>query len=220
VGRFPSLARSIREQFIPRSRRKYQPGWRTRAGRVDWVTGACMLVNAALIADVGGMDEDFFLYHEEVAFCRVARRRGWQVEFDPGVSVVHRDPLQNRAISPKMRVIIRHSKLLYFRKHLPRWEFRTLAAIVRLESAIRGGWSVLRGRGEEAAAWAAIAEIAGRLRRGESVLGCEVLLAAESIARTAGGEGVGEPRESPELHSRPARRPRRARRNRGRPLER
>jgi N-acetylglucosaminyl-diphospho-decaprenol L-rhamnosyltransferase len=220
VGRFPSLARSIREQFIPRSRRKYQPGWRSRAGRVDWVTGACMLVKTAAIADVSGMDEDFFLYHEEVAFCRVARRRGWQVEFDPSVSVVHRDPLQNRAISPKMRVIIRHSKLLYFHKHLPRWEFRTLAAIVCLESAIRGGWSVLRGRGEEAAAWAAIAEIAGRLRRGESVLGCEVLLAAESIARTAGGEGVGEPRESPELHSRPARRPRRARRNRGRPLER
>jgi N-acetylglucosaminyl-diphospho-decaprenol L-rhamnosyltransferase len=224
VGRFPSLARSIREQFIPRSRRKYQPGWRSRAGRVDWVTGACMLVNAAVIDDVGGMDEDFFLYHEEVAFCRVARRRGWQVEFEPGVSVVHRDPLQNRAISPKMRVIIRHSKLLYFRKHLPRWEFRTLAAIVRLESAIRGGWSVLRGRRDEAGAWAAIVEIAGRLRRGRSVRGREVLLLAESIARPPDETGSGdaqEPRgsrESPEMHSRPARRPRRARRTGGKPL--
>ena len=76
VGAFPTLARSIREQFIPRSRRKYQPGWRIRPGRVDWVTGACMLVNAEMIADVGGMDEDFFLYHEEVAFSRVARRSG------------------------------------------------------------------------------------------------------------------------------------------------
>ena len=47
VGVFPTLARSIREQFIPRSRRKYQPGWRIRSGRVDWVTGACMLVNSA-----------------------------------------------------------------------------------------------------------------------------------------------------------------------------
>ena len=71
VGAFPSLARSIREQFIPRSRRKYQPAWRIRPGRVDWVTGACMLINASLIAEVGGMDEDFFLYHEEVALCRV-----------------------------------------------------------------------------------------------------------------------------------------------------
>ena len=96
------------------------------------------------------MDEDFFLYYEEVAFSRVARQRGWRVEFDPSVSVIHRHPLQNRAISPKMRVITRHSKLLYFRKHLPRWQFRTLSAIVRLESAIRGRWSAWRGRDADA----------------------------------------------------------------------
>ena len=47
VGIFPNLARTIREQFIPRSRRKYQPGWRIRSGPVDWVTGACMLVNSS-----------------------------------------------------------------------------------------------------------------------------------------------------------------------------
>ncbi len=70
VGVFPNLARTIREQFIPRSRRKYQAGWRIRSGQVDWVTGACMLVNSAMIAALGGMDEDFFLYHEEVAFSR------------------------------------------------------------------------------------------------------------------------------------------------------
>ena len=48
-----------------------------------------------------------------------------------------------------MRVITRHSKLLYFLKHLPRWQFRTLSAIVRLEAAIRGRWSRLFGRPDE-----------------------------------------------------------------------
>ena len=67
VGAFPSLVRSFWEQFLPRSRRKYQPGWRIRPGAVDWVTGACMLVNPELFDEIGGMDEDFFLYHEEVA---------------------------------------------------------------------------------------------------------------------------------------------------------
>src|SRR5262249_40906419 len=81
VGVFPSLARTIREQFLPRSRRKYQPGWQTQPGRVDWVTGACMLVNSRMIADLGGMDEDFFLYHEEVAFSRAAQERAWRVEY-------------------------------------------------------------------------------------------------------------------------------------------
>lgn len=67
VGVFPSLARTIREQFIPRTRRKYQAGCRIRPGPVDWVTGACMLINGRMMAELGGMDEDFFLYHEEVA---------------------------------------------------------------------------------------------------------------------------------------------------------
>ncbi len=40
-------------------------------GPVDWVTGACMLVNSAMITALGGMDEDFFLYYEEVAFSQV-----------------------------------------------------------------------------------------------------------------------------------------------------
>ena len=78
----PASGRTIREQFIPRSRRKYQAGWRIRSGPVDWVTGACMLVNSRMIAELGGMDEDFFLYHEEVAFSRSAAGSGWRVEYD------------------------------------------------------------------------------------------------------------------------------------------
>ena len=191
VGAFPTLARSIREQFIPRSRRKYQPAWRVRAGRVDWVTGACMLVNTRLMTDVDGMDEEFFLYHEEVAFSRVAHRKGWRVEFDPSVRVIHRHPLQNRPISPKMRVITRHSKLLYFRKHLPRWQFRTMAAIVRVEAAVRGRWAAIRSRADEARAWAVIGAVARHLLAGRSVRGVEVRALAESIVSWRLGAGMG-----------------------------
>jgi N-acetylglucosaminyl-diphospho-decaprenol L-rhamnosyltransferase len=180
VGAFPSLARSIWEQFLPRPRRKYQPGWRIRAGAVDWVTGACMLVGDPMIADLGGMDEDFFLYHEEVAFSRVAIERGWRVEYDPSVSVVHRHPLQNRAISPKMRIITRHSKLLYFRKHLPRWQFWTLSVIVTIEAAIQGRWSQCQRRPDEVRAWQIISEVARRLRGGISLRGRAILELAES----------------------------------------
>src|SRR4029077_11489655 len=98
VAIFPNLARTIREQFIPRSRRKYQPGWRIRAGPVDWVTGACMLINNRTIAAVGRMDEDFFIHHDEGAFGHTSSRQGWRVEYDASVSVVHRHPLQIRAI--------------------------------------------------------------------------------------------------------------------------
>jgi N-acetylglucosaminyl-diphospho-decaprenol L-rhamnosyltransferase len=182
VGLYPSLARTIREQFIPRSRRKYQACWRIRSRRVDWVTGACMLVNGAMIAALGGMDEDFFLYHEEVAFSRAAQRLGWRTEYDASVTVVHRHPLQNRAISPKMRVITRHSKLLYFLKHLPRWQFLSLSAIVTIEAAIRGAWSGLWRRPEDVRAWHTIGELACRLRNEAEPRGRDVLTLAESVA--------------------------------------
>jgi GT2 family glycosyltransferase len=181
VGIFPNLARTIREQFIPRSRRKYQPGWRIRSGPVDWVTGACMLVNAAMIRELGGMDEEFFLYHEEVAFCREARNQGWRVEYDSGVTVVHRHPLQNRPISPMMRVITRHSKLLYFLKHLPRWQFESLAAIVSAEAVIKGIWSRLLRSAEDARSWQMIAEITRCLRAGGGPRGTQVLALAQSV---------------------------------------
>ena len=180
VGAFPSLSRSIWEQFLPRSRRKYQPGWRIRPGAVDWVTGACMLVNPELFDEIGGMDEDFFLYHEEVALSRVARARGWRVEYDPSVTVVHRHPLQNRTISPKMRIITRHSKLLYFRKHLPYWQFWSLTAIVAAEAAIRWRWALVQGRQGESRAWRTIAGLARQFRREIPVRGRDVLTMAES----------------------------------------
>jgi GT2 family glycosyltransferase len=191
VGAFPNLARTICEQFIPRSRRKYQPGWRIRSGPVDWVTGACMLVNSAVIQEQRGMDEDFFLYHEEVAFSREAQNRGWRVEYDPSVTVIHRHPLQNRPISPMMRVITRHSKLLYFLKHLPRWQFESLSAIVSLEALIKGPWSTLLCRPEESRAWRTISEITRKMRTGRGPRGREVLALAESVkaqARKAGAE--------------------------------
>ena len=179
VGSFPNLLRTVWEQLIPRSRRKYQPDWRVRPGPVPWVTGACVLLNPRMLEDVGGMDEDFFLYYEEVALCRSAWDKGWRVEYDPGVAVVHLRPLQNRAISPKMRVITRHSKLLYFRKHLPRRQFLTLVAIVRLEASIRGAWAKARGRAEDERSWRAIAEVARRLEAGDDLVGRAVLALAE-----------------------------------------
>lgn len=179
VGPFPTLLRTVREQLIPRSRRKYQPDRRVRPGPVPWVTGACVLLNPRMLEAVGGMDEDFFLYYEEVALCRSAWDAGWRVEYDPSVSVVHLRPLQNRAISPKMRVITRHSKLLYFRKHLPRGQFLALAGIVGLEARVRGGWARARGRDVDARAWRAIGEVARRLRAGDDLGGRAVLALAE-----------------------------------------
>nr|MDQ3824134.1 glycosyltransferase family 2 protein [Actinomycetota bacterium] len=55
----------------------------------DFVMGACMVVRRAAIDEVGGLDEDFFLFSEETDWCYRFRRAGWQVLFFPGAECVH-----------------------------------------------------------------------------------------------------------------------------------
>lgn len=177
VGADPGLARSVREAFIPRGRRKYQAESRVRPGPVPWVTGACALVDASMLDALGGMDEEFFLYYEEVALCRRARDLGRRVEYDPSVEVVHLRPLQGREVSPTLRYVTRHSKLLYFRKHLPRWQFLGLSWAVAAEAWARGR---LARRADEAGAWRGVGRLAAAMRRGEAIGGRAVLLRAEA----------------------------------------
>jgi N-acetylglucosaminyl-diphospho-decaprenol L-rhamnosyltransferase len=174
VGFEPSLLRSLRGQFIPRRRRKYQADRGLRAGPVPWVTGACALVDARLMRELGGMDEDFFLYYEEVALCRSARRRGRLVVYDPTVAVTHLRPLQNRPLTPSLRVITRHSKLLYFRKHLPGWQFVGLTWVVALESWLWRRLARLKGSKADEASWRVVGELARRARGGRWIVGTEV----------------------------------------------
>jgi GT2 family glycosyltransferase len=171
VGAEPGLFRSLCGLLRPRPRRKYQSDRRVRPGPVPWVTGALTLVDAGLMAALGGMDEDFFLYYEEVALCRSARDLGRRVEFDPAVEVVHLRPLQNRPVTPGLRLITRHSKLLYYRKHLPRWQFLALCRIVAAEAVGRELGARLAGRDAEVPILRRLGALAARLRRGEVIRG-------------------------------------------------
>ena len=185
VGVPPSLPRCVVEPLIPRARRKYQPASRVQPGPVAWVTGACALARTEMLTQVGGMDDEFFLYYEEVALCEAARRAGWSVEYDPKLEVVHRNPLQSRALSPMMRVVTRHSKLLYFRKYLPRWHSNGLCRLIAIESAVRRRLSAVLRKREEARAWRIIADLARQFRQTEPDYprGREVLSLVDSVVR-------------------------------------
>jgi GT2 family glycosyltransferase/lipopolysaccharide/colanic/teichoic acid biosynthesis glycosyltransferase len=56
---------------------------------VDWVIGACMLVRRSAAEAVGGMDERFFLYFEDVDWCFRMSRQGWKVWYLPQSEMVH-----------------------------------------------------------------------------------------------------------------------------------
>jgi len=59
------------------------------AAEVDWLMGACLMVNEKALEQVGGMDERFFLYFEDVDWCRRFWLRGWKVLYLPAVKFSH-----------------------------------------------------------------------------------------------------------------------------------
>lgn len=56
---------------------------------IDWTSFACVLIRSAVFADIGLMDEKYFMYFEDSEFCARARRAGWLVEHEPDARVVH-----------------------------------------------------------------------------------------------------------------------------------
>lgn len=71
----------------------------------DWVAGASMLIRRQVFADVGLLDEEYFMYYEEVDFCLQAKRKGWSCWYVPESRVVHfvgqSSGVTNKKIIPK-----------------------------------------------------------------------------------------------------------------------
>lgn len=64
-------------------------GSSAEAHRCDWVSGASLIVRREVIEQVGLMDEGYFLYFEEVDFCRRAQQAGWECWYVPDSRVMH-----------------------------------------------------------------------------------------------------------------------------------
>jgi N-acetylglucosaminyl-diphospho-decaprenol L-rhamnosyltransferase len=56
---------------------------------IDWICGASMLIRPAVLASIGGMDENYFLYFEETDFCYRAKKAGFATWYVPESRVMH-----------------------------------------------------------------------------------------------------------------------------------
>jgi GT2 family glycosyltransferase len=89
--------------------------------RVDWVSGACLLVRRDAAIGAGLLDERYALYCEDVDFCAAIRRSGREVRFTPHVEVVHARG-RSKASAPRASdEMYRRSQIAFYEKHHPRW---------------------------------------------------------------------------------------------------
>jgi GT2 family glycosyltransferase len=92
---------------------------------VEAISGACMMVRREMIADIGPLDEEYFLHCEDLDWCMRARRQGWKVLFVPDAKAVHQKGVSSRS-RPLSVEYHKHKGMVRFYNKLlsegsPRW---------------------------------------------------------------------------------------------------
>ncbi|NTW89722.1 MAG: glycosyltransferase [Candidatus Moranbacteria bacterium] len=127
AGQPLSLFRLIRNNVAPRFSKRH---WEyRRPNAVGWVSGGAMFVRRETFDVLGGFDERFFLYFEDMDLCTRARGTGFRTVLLPSIVFRHDGGSSFRSDVEKKRVY-HDSQDRYFAYHRPRWE-RILFRIVR-----------------------------------------------------------------------------------------
>lgn len=112
-----------------------------REAPCDWASGACLLVRRDLLERIGGFDEDFFMYCEDVDLCRRLWDLGQSVVYTPSVVCTH----AGGASAPRWRLlhVLARSRIHYAQKHFGRMG----ATVYRVGVALNAFTHLLVGRG-------------------------------------------------------------------------
>ncbi|MCY4020600.1 MAG: glycosyltransferase family 2 protein [Chloroflexi bacterium] len=84
---------------------------------VDWVQGSALMMRRAVLQDIGGLDEGFVMYSEELDFCKRAKDAGWSVTYHGGAKIRHHGGKSSEQVAAFKQIQFHSSKLRYFRKH-------------------------------------------------------------------------------------------------------
>jgi GT2 family glycosyltransferase len=127
---------------------------------VDFVLGAALLVRGAVIEQIGGLDDGYFMYCEEIDWAVRMRLAGWQIYAVPAARVTHHEGQSSKQVRWDAFVRLWRSRLHFYRKyqgaHLP-----VYLTAVRLLMAVGLRWRIVDadrrfGRGQlDGVAWQA-----------------------------------------------------------------
>jgi GT2 family glycosyltransferase len=136
--RFPTFATGVFEStwlqgIAPRDvlRRYYMGDVRDDAPHeVDWLMGACIVVRREVLESVGGFDEAFFMYSEELDWCRRIKSAGWKIMYLPEAKVMHHSGKSSEQVVAARHIHFQTSKVRYFQKHRGRFTAGVLRVLL------------------------------------------------------------------------------------------
>lgn len=140
VGKFPSLpvvlVMLFKEHFGGSQlvRRSYD---QTRS--VDWVMGAALMVRKEILDKTGLMDEEIFMYYDEVEWCYRIKKAGFQIYFYPEAEITHLWQ-KSSATGRKGPILANYQGLVYFyKKHKSYPELAILRILLKLKAVLALG---------------------------------------------------------------------------------
>lgn len=113
---------------------------------VDSVVGAFMLIRGEALAQVGLLDERYFMYAEDLDFCYRAKHQGWQVWYNADVTVLHYKGQSSKQRSTFANVQFYRTMRLFHDKHYRQQTFFLVNWFIYIAVALLGSWAVLRDR--------------------------------------------------------------------------
>jgi N-acetylglucosaminyl-diphospho-decaprenol L-rhamnosyltransferase len=128
-SRFPSFAMyttkmlglaHLLPRWVPRQRMTAEET--AESGPVDQVIGAFFMIRRSLFESLGGFDERFFVYMEEVDLALRAAQLGYRSYFLKTATVYHREGISSEQIGGRKLFYLLRSQTEFARKHFPAWQ--------------------------------------------------------------------------------------------------
>lgn len=138
-GTFPTVWSTFLRAVLPRRMRKYQLWGYEKVGQCDWVTGAFMLIRNGIIEETGYLDEEYFLYYEDVDYCLQAATKGWQTFYYPEIIAYHLNPNTLIRKNDRIQKEIRRSRLHFFKKNGFNGSYRSLLVLMKIMDYVNQG---------------------------------------------------------------------------------
>ena len=105
-------------QVLPSLRDTFVGAWEhDRTRRVPWVLGAALAIRRSAYQAVGGFDESYVMYYEEVDLCYRLRQAGWETHFTPAAEIVHIGGASTSQRRPEMLARLGLSEIDFHRRH-------------------------------------------------------------------------------------------------------
>ncbi len=102
--------------------------------KVEWVSGASMMIKKSIFQKLGGFDKDIFMYLEDMDFCFRAKEKGLDTYFFPEIMLFHEE---GKSSGRTFAVVsIYKSLLIFYKKHKSKFEYQVARNMFRLKAMI------------------------------------------------------------------------------------